>query len=202
MQEGNSSEQADCVVVVQQEGKIQTLLGDYLRMFLSYRYGLEWIATKDVLDGAIQVKSLGDKVKASIVIQNREVDSEQTFSALNRGGAIPLFCLVPIRLLDFYINLCVELRHIYFWDWESAFSKTAESVLSIVERTLAKSGIEGLLEGIEDEPYEALRERKALRTSLSALVHLANNMCKDLGLGYSAKEKGVYSPAVLEALGA
>lgn len=37
--------------------------------------------------------------------------------------------------------------------------------------------------------------------SLSALVHLANNMCKDLGLGYSAKEKGVYSPAVLEALG-
>ncbi len=47
MQEGNSSEQADCVVVVQQEGKIQTLLGDYLRMFLSYRYGLEWIATKD-----------------------------------------------------------------------------------------------------------------------------------------------------------
>ena len=123
MQEGNSSEQADCVVVVQQEGKIQTLLGDYLRMFLSYRYGLEWIATKDVLDGAIHVKSLGDKVKASIVIQNREVDSEQKFSALNRGGAIPLFCLVPIRLLDVYINLCVELRNIYFWDWESAFSK-------------------------------------------------------------------------------
>jgi HD-like signal output (HDOD) protein len=35
---------------------------------------------------------------------------------------------------------------------------------------------------------------------LVCLVHLANNLCKDLGLGYLPEEQGVYSPDVLESL--
>ena len=35
---------------------------------------------------------------------------------------------------------------------------------------------------------------------LACLLHLANNLCKDLGLGYMADEKGQYSQVVLKAL--
>jgi HD-like signal output (HDOD) protein len=34
---------------------------------------------------------------------------------------------------------------------------------------------------------------------LACLVHLANGLCQDLGKGYTADERGVYSPSVLQA---
>lgn len=37
--------------------------------------------------------------------------------------------------------------------------------------------------------------------ALTALVHVANNLCKDMGLGYFESERANYSPAALEALG-
>ncbi len=36
--------------------------------------------------------------------------------------------------------------------------------------------------------------------ALVSLLHLSNNLCKDLGLGYLPEEKGAYSPAVLQKL--
>ena len=36
-----------------------------------------------------------------------------------------------------------------------------------------------------------------LPSSLSCLVHLADNLCKDIGLGYNPEEESSYSPAVL-----
>lgn len=36
---------------------------------------------------------------------------------------------------------------------------------------------------------------------LVCLLHMANNLCRDLGLGYFADERGVYSPSVLRKLG-
>ena len=38
-------------------------------------------------------------------------------------------------------------------------------------------------------------------SELVCLVHLADNLCKDLGLGYLAEEKGVYDASVLTTLG-
>jgi HD-like signal output (HDOD) protein len=35
---------------------------------------------------------------------------------------------------------------------------------------------------------------------LTCLIHVADNLCKDLGLGYLEKERAVYSPSVLDAL--
>ena len=37
-------------------------------------------------------------------------------------------------------------------------------------------------------------------SSLVCLIHLANNLCRDLGLGYFEEEQGVYSKAVLNKL--
>ena len=36
--------------------------------------------------------------------------------------------------------------------------------------------------------------------SLVCLIHVADNLCKDLGMGYLEKERAVYSPPVLDAL--
>jgi len=36
---------------------------------------------------------------------------------------------------------------------------------------------------------------------LVCLIHMADNLCKDLGLGYMEEEKGLYDERVLEALG-
>jgi hypothetical protein len=36
---------------------------------------------------------------------------------------------------------------------------------------------------------------------LTSLIHVADNICKDMGMGYLKDEKGTFSPAVLESLG-
>ena len=38
-------------------------------------------------------------------------------------------------------------------------------------------------------------------TALTSLIHVADNICKDMGMGYLKDEKGAYSPAVLDHLG-
>ena len=43
-------------------------------------------------------------------------------------------------------------------------------------------------------------EPEALPGPLVCLVHLADNICKDLGLSYAPGEQGVYSDSVLRAL--
>ncbi len=40
-----------------------------------------------------------------------------------------------------------------------------------------------------------------LPTPLVSLVHLSDQICKDLGLGYVSGERGEYSDSVLRALG-
>jgi len=42
---------------------------------------------------------------------------------------------------------------------------------------------------------------ETLPRPLICLVHLADNICKDLGMGYGLQERGVYSPSVLQAVG-
>jgi len=44
-------------------------------------------------------------------------------------------------------------------------------------------------------------EPDTLPQPLVCLVHLADNLCKDLGLGYGPQERGVYSSSVLQAAG-
>ncbi|MFC1526829.1 HDOD domain-containing protein [Candidatus Latescibacterota bacterium] len=44
-------------------------------------------------------------------------------------------------------------------------------------------------------------ETQSLPSPLTCLIHLANNLCKDLGLGCLPEERGQYDPAVLRVLG-
>ena len=55
--------------------------------------------------------------------------------------------------------------------------------------------------GPEITEWVAIHDSAASSDSLFCLVHLANNMCKDLGLSYPQENAAQYSPQVLGSLG-
>ena len=105
-------------LVVLQPGKDQQTIGRFLMLILNYRYGLDLITTSTPMEGFAALKEHGDSIRCVAVIQDREIDTRSSISSLSRNDEIPLFILVPERLIDAHRQLCARMKNVVYCDWE------------------------------------------------------------------------------------
>ena len=166
-------------LVIQSTDKAPRVLMEYLRMFLNFRYGLELMEEKDVIGAAVQFKDQGEEMRCVFVIQDREIGSPTTVSALSRKGASPLFFLVPLDLVEPFNDFCKGMKNVYISDWDNLFTSKEPSISRIIETAFTRNKIRTLLDGAESLPYSALQEKVARQIQhLDALPALPDVMLR------------------------
>ena len=103
---------------------------------------------------------------------------------------------------------------LFFWDWFDQVVRRMQWTVKPFHKTEAQMGSSAnhehigqllmLASGIAPELAASVGHHHTVGKSpaeLVCLLHMANNLCRDLGLGYFADERGIYSPAVLRQLG-
>lgn len=148
-------------LVVRQEGKPQQVLGDFLHMVLNYQYGLSLVHASDMISAATRLKEHGGDLRCAFIIQNLEITSRVTITALSRGGQIPLFLLVPVRQLQAVKDLCFGMRNTFYWDWERGSSRRGPTLLKTVEAAFQQNRMGKLLDGIGELSYGDVRVKVA-----------------------------------------
>ena len=102
----------------------------------------------------------------------------------------------------------------FFWDWFDRVVRRMEWTMNpSFRKTEAQMGDGAnheqigqlllLAAGIDPDVAASVGNHHSVGRSpsdLICLLHMANNLCRDLGLGYFAEERGIYSRAVLRRL--
>ena len=176
-------------LVVKQEGRPQQVLDDFLHMFLNYQYGLSLLHAPGMMDGAARLRQRGDEIRCAFVIQNIELTNKTTITALSRGGQIPLFVLVPVKQLQAVKDLCLGMSNVFFWDWERGSSRRGPTLVKTIEAAFRQNEIAKLLDGIEELPYGAMRDRVAQHISHLELPSLPELLLRIMKLVNDAEAK-------------
>jgi len=149
----------DCGMIIQQDGKPQQVLAKFLNLMLNYQFGLSVVANQELNKAAMQVLTKGQHIRCTFAIQNQVIDHRQTGEALSRRGAIPLFMVLPQKMLERQQQVCDGLDNIFFCAWETAFTHTEAALQQTVAAAMDESGIGNLFHDIDNIPYADLQQR-------------------------------------------
>jgi len=131
----------DAGLIVLQKGKTQQTLARVLMLILNYRYGLDLIRVTSFFEGFSTVQKRGRSVRCSVVIQDRRIDSKISIASLADEGRIPVFLVLPERLLDQHRELCQRLGNVHYVPWERALSDSSDSLASQIAGVFRDQGI-------------------------------------------------------------
>ena len=146
-------------LIVRQSGKPQQVFSSFLRMFLSYKYGMETTTAPDIVDATSKLRERGHDIRAVFIIQSQSITSRTTIPALGNQGQIPLFLLFPKRLADEHNQLFGGTRNVFILPWEGAFGQTEVGLKQVIANAFEQNRIGTLLGELKDVPYHVLQER-------------------------------------------
>ena len=147
----------ECGMIVQQDGKPQQVLAKFLNLMLNYQYGLSVVLEQDPSKAVAQL--LKGNVRCVFLIQNQEIKSVTTITALSRQGSTPLFLIVPQAQLANQQLICAGMDNIHYCSWQKAFSQSEESLQFVATSALDENGIGDLFSDIEKIPYPVIQQR-------------------------------------------
>ena len=125
----------------------------------------------------------------------------------------------PIEFSDYWVGALLHdvgklVLGFFFWDWFTRVIERVESIGANFRRAEASLGDSAnherlgqlllMKSNMAEELVTAVgthHNQGDVPSELTCLVHIANNLCKDLGLGCIEGERGQYSKDVLEKLG-
>ena len=148
-----------CGLIVRQPGRPQEVLANFLKMILSYQYGLDLVVVRDVVEASSTLMDRGDSIHCVFVIQNQEIAGRTTVSALSKQGRIPLLMLFPERLVASHQSLYGSTKNVFIGAWEKSFSQSETSLKRIIDVAFKQNNIEALLEGAARLPYHLLQQK-------------------------------------------
>jgi hypothetical protein len=147
-------------LIVKQAGRPQQVISSYIRMILSYRYGMDIMIAADVVDASALLREKHQDIRAVFIVQSQAIPSRTTIPALGNQGQHPLFMLLPRRLADDHNNQYGGSRNVFILPWEGAFGKGETSLKMAIERAFAQNRIEPLLGDTSlDVPYQVLQQK-------------------------------------------
>lgn len=151
----------ECALIVQQEGRVQDALAKFFMLMLNYRYGLDIIVTHTSIEAfsAIQRYKDSEKIRCTIVIQNRKIQNRSALSALNQDDQFPLILVLPAPQLDEQRDLTQRFDNIFLCSWEMAANRRDPAAQLVVETAFAKNKIGELFDGVNQISHQELQAR-------------------------------------------
>lgn len=157
----------ECALIVQQEGRIQDALAKFFMLLLNYRYGLDIIVAHTSVEAfsVIQRYKESEKIRCTIVIQNRKIQNRSALSALNQDDDFPLILVLPAPQLDEQQDLTQRFNNVFLCSWEMAANRRDPAAQVVVETAFARNKIGELFDGIDHISHQELQARIKHRLS-------------------------------------
>ena len=147
-------------LIVQQPGKAEQTLAKFLKLLLSYKYGLPTEIQDDYTRVSGIIRRRGEAIRCVVVVQRQAVSVRSTIPVLGAKGTIPLFLLLPGYVAQEQSEECAELDNVYVCPWEMAFTTGQGSLQQLVSSGLQSShGDDPSVEEDTAEFEERLRDR-------------------------------------------
>ena len=150
---------AECGLILQQEGEVQQLLVRFINLVLNYRYGLETLVAPGLARAADLAAQYGPRVRCVFVVQQTRVEPDALARALGPIGAAPVFILCPMAASGVNGRAFEGADHVSVCPWERVFGRTDASLLHHVARAFSQHRIPRLLDASGDATYQAVRQR-------------------------------------------
>ena len=150
-------------LLLQETQKPPQAVLNYLRLILSYRYGLEMLVKKSVQDILTSLTAYGPRVRSIFLIKDQPVENRNMLLALGRRGQIPLFLLLPRSLVDSHKQRFSKgISNIFIFGWEDVVSPSGPSLQQKVIALFDELGI-GQVEINEQNMEQELLQRRLER---------------------------------------
>ena len=159
MPEAQSPDHREYGLILQQAGKPQQVLVKFVMLMLNYRYGLDIIISENIVDAFSIVQKNKDRIRCTVVIQNKRFDTTKPLYGLNLDDTIPLFLLLPAPLLAVQKETCQRMKNVAFCAWETAFSQKKGSLHQAIDQIFSKHGIGDLFQEMEQYSHAELEQR-------------------------------------------
>ena len=85
----------DYALIIQQPGKAEQTLAKFVKLLLSYQYGLNTEIVSDFTKVRSVLRQGADRMRCSFVIQSKAVSARSTVPVLTDKGRIPVFLVLP-----------------------------------------------------------------------------------------------------------
>jgi hypothetical protein len=149
-------------LIVQQPGRAEQTLAKFLKLLLSYKYGLPTQIQDDYTRVSGIIRRSGEAIRCVVVIQRQAVSARSTIPVLGAKGTIPLFLLLPGYVAQEQSEECADLENVFVCPWEMAFTTGQGSLQQLIASGLqSQQDDEPGSEGDPVEFEERLRERLA-----------------------------------------
>ena len=183
MSEAYSGEWNLSGLIVQQDGKPQRVLSNFLRMNLNLRYGLDAVIANSTTEAGEIMQAQHESIICTFVIQNQELDTRTALTTLSQKGKIPLFFIMPRQQVEKYQVLLGKVHNLHFATWEQAFGKAEGSLQTIVDKVFLDNRILTLLDNEEPLTYTELKQNVQQRIhNLDALPTLPKVVLRIIAL--------------------
>ncbi len=131
----------------------------YLRLLLNHLYGLEILNGQKLPDVASLVMEHGHSVRSIFLIQNEEISSRNTISALSQRGNLPVVLVMPPHLAQGHVAICQGMKNVFICDWDRAVGNADTSLQTIVAGAFEAQGIVKLPTDDGELPHGLLKKR-------------------------------------------
>ena len=170
-------------LIVQQDGKPQRVLSNFLRMNLNLRYGLDAVIAGSVVEASEIMQVQHESIICTVVVQNQEFSSRTALAALSQKGKVSLFLVMPRQQIEKHQALLGKVHNLYFVTWEQAFGKGDTSLQAIVDKVFLDNRILTLLDNEEPLSHADLKENVQQRIqNLDALPTLPKVVLRIIAL--------------------
>ena len=177
-EEATDAHEHELGLIVQQPGKAEQTLAKFLKLLLSYKYGLPTEIQDDYTRVSGVIRKSGEAIRCVVVIQRQAVSARSTIPVLGNKGQIPLFLILPGYVAQEQSEECAGLENVYVCPWEMAFTTGQGSLQQLVASGLQSSQMEELVAGEVDtqELEQRIRDRldqlDTLPTLPSIVLHI------------------------------
>jgi len=166
--------QQEFALVVQQDGKAEGTLGKFLKLLLSYKYGMHAELVTDFRSISRILRSSGDHLRCVCVIQNQVVSARTTIPVLGDKGRLPVFLILPGHVAKDQRDTVGDLANVFICHWEMAFSSEEGSMNQIISEGMAVDAADVFDAGeeFEDEVRQRLDKLDTLPTLPDLVLHI------------------------------
>ena len=131
----------------------------YLRLLLNHLYGLEILNGQKLADVASLVMEHGHSVRCIFLIQNEEISSRNSISALSQRGNLPVVLIMPPYQAERHVAFCQGMKNVFVCDWDTAVGNAETSLQTIITGAFEAQGIVKLPIDDGQLPHALLKKR-------------------------------------------
>ena len=165
----------DYALIIQQPGKAEQTLAKFVKLLLSYKYGLNTEIVTDFTKVRSVLRQGAERMRCSFVIQSKPISARSTVPVLTDKGRIPVFLVLPGYVANEQKEDCAEMENVFISPWEMSFTTGSGSLQSVIGAAL-KPDEEAFGVGGDDEFEERVRKRldnlDTLPTLPSIVTHI------------------------------